>query len=284
MIINNEFFNPKDTFECGQSFRWRKINNLYVGVVRRSVLVIKPLPGAYEVEVFGESLSDSEIRNYFDEDADYGRIIKMLSQKDTWLEKATDFGKGIRLLNQEPFEILMTFIISSNNNIPKIRMAVEALSEQFGDYLMTYEGVRLYAFPTIEQLKACTVEQLSVKGMGYRARYIANAVRQIENDELDLNLPYELDYGTSKSWLKQLYGVGDKVADCVLLFSYKKKNAFPIDTWVKKMLHELYDVADQQKAYEIFVDDYFDVYGGYAQQYLFYYMRNHKSPEKSNEI
>ncbi len=276
MIIKDEFFNPKDTFECGQSFRWRQIDNLYIGILRRSVLVLKPLPSAYEVQVLGEPMSDAVIRTYFDEDADYESIIKILSQKDTWLEKATSFGKGIRLLNQDPFEILMTFIISSNNNIPKIKMAVEALSEQFGDYMMTYNGVRLYAFPTLEQLKACTVEQLSVKGMGYRARYIANAVRQIDDNALDMSLPFELDYGTSKSWLKQLYGVGDKVADCVLLFSYKKKNAFPIDTWVKKMLRELYGVEDRQRAYEAFVDDYFDLYGGYAQQYLFYYMRNHK--------
>lgn len=277
MIIRGEYFNPKDTFECGQSFRWRQIEGLYVGVVKRSVLVLEPLSEGYEVKVLGASMSDAEIRSYFDDSADYRDIIEKLSKKDSWLEKATAFGKGIRLLNQDPFEMLITFIISSNNNIPKIKMSVEALSEQFGEYLMTYNAVRLYAFPTLEQLKICTVEDLNVKGMGYRARYIVNAVRQIDDNQMDLNLPFEQDYETSKMWLKQLYGIGDKVADCVLLFSYRKKNAFPIDTWVKKMLRELYGVEDRQKAYEAFVDEYFDLYGGYAQQYLFYYMRNHTS-------
>lgn len=277
MIITGEYFNPKDTFECGQSFRWRKIDDLYVGVVRRSVLVLEPLSEGYKVKVLGDPMSDSAIGSYFDEDADYRDIIEKLSQKDSWLEKATAFGKGIRLLNQDPFEMLITFIISSNNNIPKIKMSVEALSEQFGDYLMTYNGVRLYSFPTLEQLRTCTTSDLNVKAMGYRARYIANAVRQIHENHLDLNLPFEQDYVTSKMWLKQLYGIGDKVADCVLLFSYRKKNAFPIDTWVKKMLRELYGVEDRQRAYETFVDDYFNLYGGYAQQYLFYYMRNHTS-------
>lgn len=277
MIISSEYFNPKETFECGQSFRWKPIEDLYVGVVRRSVLILEPRPDGYEVKVLGEPLSDDEIGAYFDEGSDYKSIIEYLSMKDSWLEKATAFGKGIRLLNQDPFEMLITFIISSNNNIPKIKMAVEALSEQFGDYLMTYKGVKMYSFPTLEQLKPCTVTDLNVKGMGYRARYIANAVSQIDENHLDLNLPFELEYEDSKMWLKQLYGIGDKVADCVLLFSYRKKNAFPIDTWVKKMLRELYGVEDRQKAYEAFVDDYFDQYGGYAQQYLFYYMRNHTS-------
>jgi N-glycosylase/DNA lyase len=277
MIIGNEYFNPRDTFECGQSFRWRIIDDLYVGVVRRSVLVLEPFSDGFDVKVLGEPMSDADVASYFDEDADYKGIIEKLSQKDSWLEKATAFGKGIRLLNQDPFEMLITFIISSNNNIPKIKMSVEALSEQFGDCLMTYKGVKLYAFPTLEQLKARTAMDLNVKGMGYRARYIVNAVQQIDENNMDLKLPFEQDYETSKMWLKQLYGIGDKVADCVLLFSYKKKNAFPIDTWVKKMLRELYGIEDKQKAYETFVEEYFDLYGGYAQQYLFYYMRNHKS-------
>ncbi len=247
----------------------------YVGVVAQSVLVIKPYDDEnHMVSIYGNAMTYAQIAHYFDLETDYGYIMNQLSTLDAHMEKAAIYGEGIRLLKQEPFETLISFIVSSNNNIPKIRMTVEALSEKFGKYLGDYCGKSYYSFPDITALATASLDALTVKAIGYRAKSIFNTCGRIVESGYDLFEPFSMDYVSARTWLTQFYGVGDKVADCVLLFAYGKMEAFPIDTWVKKMLGQLYDVHSE---YEAFIRDKFICYPGVAQQILFYYIRNLKS-------
>ena len=278
MFLKSDNFNPIFTLECGQCFRWTKEAHQYVGVVNGAIISITDLGLEYDVKVEKAltPVSDEFMNDYFDENANYNEILKVLSEKDHYLEASILAYKGLRLLNQDPFETLITFIISANNNIPKIKMSVEALSQKFGTYIGDFKGRPYYSFPTVESLAEAEVEDLIVKGIGYRAKAVSLAAKRILAEQIDLSL-YKLDaYMDAKAELMKFYGVGEKVADCVLLFSLNHKQAFPIDTWVKKLLQNFYNIEDQPRAYKAFVDQYFTEYGGYAQQFLFYYMRESK--------
>lgn len=251
------------------------MGNDYVGVVDSALLKVAERGGDYELEVLAGQ-PHMDLAYYFDEHMPFEAMKETLSLKDPWLEKAVAYGKGIRLLNQDPFETLISYIISSNNNIPKIKMAVEGLSSAFGDPIGTYAGKMYHAFPKPEALYKVSLEDLKVKGMGYRNKAVYETVHKIVDEGICLEKIRQMDDEEAKGFLKGFYGVGDKVADCTLLFAYEKKNAFPVDTWVKRLLRELYQVEDANKAYAAFVASYFTEYAGYAQQYLFYYMRSLK--------
>lgn len=270
--VSSEYFDVSKTLECGQCFRWRKEAEAYVGVVAQSVLVIERFDNAnHLVSIYGNDMPFAEVVHYFDLETDYERILNQLGTLDAHMEKAAIYGAGIRILKQEPFETLISFVISSNNNIPKIRMTVEALSEKFGNYLGDHQGKPFYSFPDIKALASASPEALNVKAIGYRAKSVYNTCNKIVVAGYDLQEPFSLDYASARKWLSQFYGVGDKVADCVLLFAYGKMEAFPIDTWVKKMLGQLYDVHCD---YETFIRGKFSSYPGVAQQILFYYIRS----------
>lgn len=279
MVLKSSHFEPVSTFECGQCFRWEKCENGYRGIVKGAILTLRPDARDYRVEIEKAlyPIEDAYLAHYFDEHADYDSIWKHLKKKDRFLKTAVSNYKGMRLLNQEPFETLITFIISANNNIPKIKMSVEALSQRFGTYIGTIDGREYYSFPTVEALAEASLEALQVKGIGYRAKAVSLTAKRILEESIDLEKMRQLSYIESKNELTKFYGVGEKVADCVLLFSLGHKQAFPIDTWVKKMLQTLYEVEDHPRAYKDFVENYFTDYGGYAQQFLFYYMRENKN-------
>jgi N-glycosylase/DNA lyase len=262
------------TLDCGQCFRWHRdtVKGVYIGVVAQSLLVFRERTS--KLCIYGQDLSDEAIEVYFDLKRDYQGILDDLAQKDQHLAEAVEYGKGIHILKQAPFETLISFIISSNNNIPKIKMTVEALCESFGKPIAEYDGKVYYAFPTVEDLADISIEGLNVKAIGYRAKSVWNTVQKLLEEKVDLVAVSEMDYGDAKVFLKTFYGVGDKVADCVLLFGYGKFEAFPIDVWVMKVLVELYNVEKKQ---EVFVAHYFGAYPGIAQQYLFYYMRDRKN-------
>ena len=273
ILLNKATFDPGHTFTCGQCFRWWREGSVWRGLVKGALLEVKELDDEYSVEVLVGSMSDMELEIYFDQFTDYEEITRYLSQKDQWLQASTVYGKGIRVLRQDPFEMLLTFILSSNNNIPKIKLSIEDLSLKFGAPIL-YEGAVYYGFPLLEDLAGVSVEGLTVRAAGYRSISLKKTVDRLLDEGLDLAVPFGLSYDEGKAWLKGFHGVGDKVADCVLLFGYAKTEAFPVDTWVKRMLRELYGVSDSPAAYAEFVGRYFSVYGGFAQQYLFHYMRS----------
>jgi len=268
MIIKNCNLNLEQIATSGQAFRWYKHQEGYVVVAGHKAVKMKQLDDGIEIED-----EDNFWLDYLDMDRDYQSIIDIYKVKDDFLLKATDFGSGIRILKQDPFEITMTFIISANNNITRITSAIKLLSERYGDYIKTIDGIDYYDFPKPEQLINVSVEDYRACGVGYRDKYLYQLVKDILNQVVDLYALNTLSDSELKKALLRLKGVGEKVCNCIILFAYERYDGFPIDTWIKKVLIEVYQVKDNQ---EKFAEDYFKPYGGIAQQYLFYYGRTIK--------
>lgn len=264
MIFENPDFNLEHTFECGQCFRWdRNSDGSYTGVVGNSIIKANENGKSFNIECDNDEL----VKTYFDLDRDYGEIKTKLSGIDDVLPKAIPEGEGIRLLKQNPWETLISFIISANNNIPRIKKIINSLCTNFGSKI---EG-DYYTFPDADVIALLTVKELDVIKSGFRAKYIIDAAQKVISGEVDLEKIYGMDTYSAREYLKQIKGVGNKVADCILLFAYQKFDVFPKDVWTKKVLHDLYGVED--KDFETFIVSHFGELAGFAQQYLFYYMR-----------
>lgn len=268
-------FSIKQIAESGQTFRWDKLDDGFVGVAFGHV--IKVTQKDDEITIEGSNY-DEYIKiweKYFDIDRDYSLIMNEFRGKDKYLDAAIKFGFGIRILNQDLWEMIISFIISGNNNIPRIKNSIKLISERYGDFICEKNGEKYYSFPSPEQLCLANIEDLRNCGVGYRDSYIYKTTQMIINKEVDLEVIKNMSLIDGRKELKKLLGVGDKVADCVLLFSCNKANAFPIDTWVKKILAEYYKV-DKTTVKDVneFAQNHFGKYCGIAQQYLFYYIRN----------
>ena len=202
----------------------------------------------------------------------YSKIKKVISKDDVNLQKAIKHGEGIRILNQDPWEMLISFIISAANNIPRISKTIENISKTYGKEII-FRGEKYYLFPTPEELSKASIEDLRTLNLGFRDKYVYGATQMVCNGEIDLDAIVKMDYIDAKKELKKIAGVGDKVADCILLFSMKKYEAFPVDTWIKKVMSELYNESKDIKKISLFAEEKFGKNAGIAQQYLFYYMR-----------
>lgn len=267
MNIQNTDFDLIHTFECGQCFRWNRINdNTYLGIVGGSVIKIVQNNDVFDVEADNEEI----INSYFNFDNDYGKIKEQLSALDDVLPNAIPAGYGIRLLKQDPWETLVSFIISANNNIPRIKRIIESLCMNFGEKIQ-YGNDLYYSFPDAHTICNLELEQLDIIKSGFRAKYIMDAALKVANGEIDLDSVFDMNTNDAREYLKQIKGVGNKVADCILLFAYQKYDVFPKDVWIKKVLNELYGVKESE--FDTFVREHFGNLAGFAQQYLFYYMR-----------
>ena len=253
-------FTLSETLDCGQAFRWRETED-----------------GAFEGVAFGKYLklaadkegiilydtSEEDFLNiwkdYFDLDRDYGEIIEVISENEV-LKAASGFAGGIRILRQDPWEALCSFIISQNNNIPRIKGIVERLCASFGEEIK--EG--FYSFPTAEKIAALTLEDLAPLRSGFRAKYILDGAKRVASGEIDLDALKELALDEARQELMKIYGVGEKVADCTLLFGLSHIDAFPKDVWIKKAMAKLFDGSLPECAAP---------YAGIAQQYIFHYAR-----------
>lgn len=269
-------FHPVHTFECGQCFRWkRRPDGSYLLIARERVIEIRYDSGRLELR---NSTAEDFIAiwyDYLDLGRDYAKIKEAVS-RDEIMRKAVAFGHGIRLLRQDLWETLISFIISSNNNIPRIMRIIEALSSAFGREL-SYDGKVYHAFPEAQRLGEAEIDQVAVCRGGYRCRYIANTARMVREKEVDISRLGQLDTPSARNLLLQFPGVGNKVADCTLLYSGTHWDVFPTDVWVKRVMEELY-FGRETSLQEIqqFAAQYFGEYAGFAQQYLFYYAREHK--------
>lgn len=275
-IQNIQHFDLKRTFECGQCFRWfKQEDGTYTGVVRGHVFNVGK-NGQSMVVKSDMPQPDIIMNDYLDTAADYSEIQLQLSSEDDIMKKAVNFGQGIRILKQEHWECLVSFIISARNNIPCIMKSIEKIAHMFGEPV-EFEGSIYYTFPQPEKLADITEGQLSLCGVGFRSKYIRNAARIISSGEIDLQVIENMDSDTAREELMRIPGVGRKVADCVLLYSYSKKDVFPIDVWIKRVVEELY-LGREAKLAEIqdFARDKFGLLAGMAQQYLFYYARENK--------
>ncbi len=259
-IENAENFDLSQTFDCGQAFRWYEDEaGCWRGIAGGKSLKVYREGERIILEGTDEKTFQSFWREYLDLDRDYADIIRRVSENET-VRTAAEFGCGIRILNQQPWEALCSFIISQNNNIPRIKGIIERLCEGFGD--KTDGG---YTFPTPERLAVLTVEDLSPIRSGFRAKYILDAARKVAGGEIDLNSLRHTDFNTARAELMKIKGVGPKVADCVLLFGLGHIEAFPQDVWIKRAMLELFDgeIPESSRAF-----------AGIVQQYIFYYMRN----------
>ena len=283
-------FKLKHIFECGQIFRFEEI--------AEGGFIIIALGKVLELKEEGNNIliynsTEEEVRNiwikYLDLDRDYSKIKAELSE-DSLLRESIEFGYGVRVLNQDPFEMLISFIISARNNIPSIRKTVNKISTKWGKEV-EYKGKTYYTFPNILEIKDATLEEIQETGASFRSKYIVDTIQNVYNSihrkseasEEDSSLKYNLDYIKSlnddecHSALQEFKGVGAKVADCIMLFSMEKTSAFPVDVWVKRAMIHFYGAEDSSlNKIRIFARNKFRELAGFAQQYLFYYARENK--------
>lgn len=260
LIIPEDIFSLPQTLDCGQAFRWEQTeDNKWHGVVKGTPLTVYETADGIVFENTDEEKFNTIWKDYFDFDTDYEKIREGFSS-DLYLSRAMDFCGGIRLLKQEPWEALCSFIISQNNNIPRIKGIISRLCEAFGDNL----GNGDFSFPGAERLAKMTPEELAPLRAGFRAKYIVDAARKVASGEVPLYELKKLSLEEGLNSLMKITGVGPKVASCALLYGCGKKDAFPIDVWVKKILQELYPDGFPFEN---------SPYKGVAQQYLFHYRR-----------
>lgn len=276
VIIKNIFdFEPKHIFECGQCFRWYVEEDLsYTTIAYGKVINVKKEDNDIIISNTNKDDFESIWFNYFDLGKDYFAIKEELS-KDPILKEAIKFGQGMRLLNQEPYETLISFIISANNQIPRIKKAVELISEDLGEYAGSWNGKEYFSFPSPEKLAALNTEYIQEKyRVGFRADRIRETSRIISHGEFDLSCIFDKTRDEGKELLTTLPGVGPKVSDCILLFAFDKEEAFPVDVWVKRVMEYFYLKKDTSpKEIGLSGARIFGRLAGYAQQYLFYYAR-----------
>lgn len=268
-------FNPKHIFECGQCFRWHKeADNSYTGVAKGRVINVSQKDN--KIYLDNTNLKDFEEiwYNYFDLGTNYTDIKNTLKNMDEHLNKASEFGYGIRILKQDGWEMLISFIISSNNRIPMIQKAIENLSRNYGTYIGNYRGKDYYAFPTPEELNKASQEEIRACQTGFRDKYIKSTTENVIKDNENISGYTSLSTDDCIKELKKFNGVGPKVADCIALFGMQKYDTFPVDVWVKRVMQEFYVSEDmslpKMRTYAI---DKFGNLAGFAQQYLFYYAR-----------
>lgn len=257
-------FNIEDTLECGQVFRYKVVDNgyeVYALNHKASVCCQKGVTTIF--------CDDTKFfKKYFDFDINYGTIKTELRGEEL-LDKAIAVGEGIRILRQDPLETIISFIISANNNIPRIKKILEKICEGYGSKMDGY-----YAFPTLEQLATIPQEFFSKIGCGYRAPYLFKTIQMLSNG-FPINEIGNMSLADARKNLKTLYGVGGKVADCILLYGYHRTDVFPCDTWIKKVYVQCYG-GDERLSAEKISEYFVSLYGnnaGFAQQYLYYYKR-----------
>ena len=273
-----ENFDAKAIFTCGQAFRWYEEKDGSFTTVHLG-RVLNVLNEDDKVIFKGTNLEEfSEIWiDYFDLNTNYQSIRKSLANNEI-LANAMEYGKGIRILNQNHFEMLISFIISANNMIPRIRKSIEVISMRYGKFICEDENRKYYSFPTFEELSKATVEELrEFAKVGFRDKRIFDTVNMIKNENIDLDNFENLETDILREELLKFSGVGNKVADCIMLFSYKRGEVFPVDVWIKRVMEELF-IKEETPVKKISkeADRIFGKYAGYAQQYLFYYGREEK--------
>lgn len=276
---NLDFFDIKAIFTCGQAFRWyEEKDGSFTTIHKNKVLNISKIDNKVIFKKTNlKDFNDIWI-DYFDLKTDYEKLSNNLKTNEILLN-AIEYGKGIRILNQEHFEMLISFIISANNMIPRIKKSIEFLSNRYGTFICEDENRKYYSFPTVEQLSNATVEDLrEFAKVGFRDKRIFDTVNMILNDKIDLNSFESLETDVLREELLKFSGVGNKVADCIMLFSYKRKEVFPVDVWIKRVMEELF-IHKQMPVKKIssYANEIFKENAGLAQQYLFYYARKEKN-------
>lgn len=277
----SEDFVPKHIFECGQCFRFvKEKDESYTIIANDKVVNVS----AVSDKILIKNTTDEEFSdfwyNYFDMSTDYKNIKQRLSA-DTHLKKSAEFGNGIRILNQDLWECIVSFIISANNNIPRIQGIIERFCREYGEKIEAF-GNTYYSFPQAEKLLELKKEDLHFLRAGYRDSYLIDAFQKVGKSDIVLEEVSKLSTKEAKDQLLKIKGVGNKVADCILLFGNGRRETFPVDVWVKRSIEGLYSDELGELSIQEFAKNKFSDLAGYAQQYLFYYMRENTSGGKTD--
>ncbi|MBQ2836362.1 MAG: 8-oxoguanine DNA glycosylase [Clostridia bacterium] len=279
-IQNIKSFELADIFDCGQCFRWNKqADGSYTGVFKGNVMNVRKVGDTAIFKGICNGNIKEIVEDYFDLNRNYEEIKEQLSRIDNHMKISIDYGQGIRILNQDLWEMIISYIISANNNIPRIKGIIDRISKNYGNEIQ-WNGEKCYTFPTPEQLKNVKTEDYRKLGAGFRDVRLYETVHMVLDKKVDLeqmqNNPNTLDV---REQLLTLSGVGPKVADCILLFSTLKRfEVFPIDVWVRRVMNELYiknedETKVNKKELEKLAQEKFGNLAGIAQQYLFYWKR-----------
>lgn len=277
-------FNLDITLCCGQAFRWNKHGKWWIGVVNENVLKIRQVDDCLEFE----NANVDFVRDYFGLDDDLPRILSEI-RKDEHIRQAVDTFSGLRILRQDPWECLISYICATFKNIPAIKQMLYNISKKFGEKI-SFDGLAFYTFPTSEKLSKAKIGELVDCGLGFRAKYVSETAKIVYMNGFSFDKLKKMSYEDARKELLGFWGVGLKVADCVLLFSLGKLEAFPVDVWIRRAILKHYsnhfpkefaETISNQKSlnkteYEkisLFGRDYFGKYAGYAQEYLYHYER-----------
>lgn len=269
--ITKDHFSIKQICESGQCFRLEALKETGTGQDEKEKYALTAFGRYLEIEQRQNEISfdctmeefEQIWKNYFDLEEDYGRMIGQIDEEDAYLVKAASYGSGIRILRQDLWEMIISFIISQQNNIKRIRKCIHLLCGRYGEEKRTKSGKRYYDFPKPEALAGALLEDLYACNLGYRSRYIRDTAVSICQGEVNLDALKRMDYEEAKAELLKLRGVGVKVAECICLFALHKTEAFPIDTHIHKVLQQQYP--------EGFPFERYKGYQGSLQQYIFYY-------------
>ncbi len=278
-LIGQKDFVLQHIFDCGQCFRFNPCGeNAYIGTAFGKTVKISSVNG--EIILHDTSIEDfnNVWYDYLDLGRDYSNIKNTLTRDgDPVMEKAVSYGSGIRILNQELWETVISFIISASNNIPRIKKIIELLCSNFGES-HTYQDSIYYSFPSAERIAELSLEDLSVIRAGFRDKYILSCAKKVVSGELDLEAIKAMPTPEAKKALMSIWGIGNKVSDCILLFGLGRCDSFPVDVWIKRIMEYCYfdNVPQAIKTISEFADKKFGALGGMAQQYLFFYARECK--------
>ena len=299
MTDSSSFFNPEISINSGQMFQWHKINDSWYGVYGDHILKFSFRKSSSYSECHSPEYGDFEFYSYpelekwesrlFRLDDDIEKILSGFSH-DALVSEAIREYPGLRLLRQEPHQCMFSFVCANNTSITMIRRMLSNLSRKFGSKVI-YDGKEFFTFPTANTLHRATVSEICACGLGYRSTSIKALAKSLVREELDVKHLMRLSYEHAKEHLMEIHGIGNKIADCILLFSLEKLEAFPIDIWITRALFNYYGWLNQNKDNETIrynrdkitpkqytqisetIRRYFGKYAGYAQQFLFYHMR-----------
>lgn len=276
-LKNPDDFDLVHTFDCGQCFRFNKLSDsTYFGIAFGKPLEIEQTEDCIILHNTSKSDFENVWYPFLDLDRDYGRIKELLTENDSIMTEAVKCGDGIRILRQDTWETIVSFIISASNNIPRIKGIIERLCEAFGD-TVEYKGNTFYSFPSAQRINSLSLEELSVIRAGFRDKYIKAAAEAVVSGELDIDKLNKMSTLDAKKALMRIKGIGNKVSDCILLFGLSRADSFPVDVWIKRIMELCYFQSEQPiRTISEFAEKKFGELGGYAQQYLFFYARENK--------
>ncbi len=280
MKVAEQFFPIPDydlssTLNGGQAFRWRFVDGMWHGIIGEHWVRLKQVEGGILAQASAQTTDWQWLRDYLQLDVDLAGILRTFPSDDPALQEAVRCCRGLRLVRQDPWECLASFILSSTKQIVQIQQIVALICERFGKPLAAPEDTKIFSFPSAERLAACTEQELRDCKMGFRAPNLLKTARMVASGEINLFGLHHVTMEEARNELIKCPGVGRKIADCVLLFAYGFPQAFPIDVWILKALRQLYFPKRKPTTHKLirFSETHFGPNAGYAQQYLFHYMR-----------